>query len=99
MAIGELLEVRCCCSPNKLLGWIRLPPNVPANAGRRFKVAMRPERLGLDPIEYLDLEVAKLRLPAEDYYETGKTYQILAVKDNGATIQQLRRCGAFKETP
>lgn len=65
----------------------------------KFKVALRPERYGLQGVEMLELEIAWLgTLDKAELKETPRhIMRKLCVKDNGATLEQLRRCALFVE--
>src|SRR5687768_10097805 len=65
----ELIEVRCCCSPLKLLGWLPLPQSADGVPGETVTFRVQPahyERIGallLDP-ENADEVLALQRVPA-----------------------------------
>ena len=86
-------EVRCCCQPNKLLGWL----DVREDADHiMFMISPEPKRVPrmIDhtqetmQVERVVLDVARLRRPEGD---------IIAIKDNGLSIDKLRRIPGFIE--
>lgn len=96
-----LCEVRCCCEPGKLLGYVQLPEE-PA-VGTRKRLVLRPQLLpawevptitGAHPmagptIEYLELPYEKLALNG---------WLILrAFKSNDTPLETLRRLQGWHE--
>jgi len=92
------LEVRCCCQPNKLLGWLyadadrdvvlsRLvsPSPVPLMTDANSRVPIVPERC-----HQITMEIATIAL--------GEGFQpYRAIKAEGVPIETLRRIPGFIE--
>lgn len=99
------LEVRCCCQPQKLLGWIdvpdrqvvmgqalRLPYRRPIYEGISPTAAMPPRMTSAadEVVTHLQLYVGRIASP-----ERPRGY--LAVKAEGVPIETLRQIVGFKE--
>lgn len=95
--IGTIrLEVRCCCDPSKLLGYLQVPARL-AYTGAKIGIPVLEGLLleaGQEPrAQYgrIDLEVG--RVCAEG--ERGEGH--LAVKSNDTSIEALRKIPGFEE--
>lgn len=101
MERATMVEVRCCCNPGKLLGHMRLPESTASRPGI-LNVPLKsdvPFRMDGGRMTFLELELAWLGEPAGDAARPSLLNRKLCVKDNGATIEQLRRVGCFVENP
>ena len=82
------LEVRCCCQPEKLLGWIEV-----ANPNAKRVVLTKPFRFKLERVGILDSspitrkDEPPLELPIQRIWMDGEAYY--AVKAEGYTAEQL----------
>jgi hypothetical protein len=84
------LEVRCCCQPQKLLGWLEVPD---PNARRvMFRLSAR---FGYcdpgSPPSVVQFDIATI------HFADGRHYR--AVKAEGAPLELLRRIRSFREAP
>ena len=83
------MEVRCCCQPQKLLGWFecfREPQGNSVNLVRTQRWGYR-ETFG-------DVVVGNVTLPIEVIqHEDGRKYR--AIKAEGMTIDELREIQGF----
>lgn len=77
------LEVRCCCDPNRLLGWLPVPDHV-AESGKHV---LFPVRGG----EILDLPIGVVFSPAWGYRTT--------INSNETPLEVLRDIPGFVENP
>lgn len=84
-----VLEVRCCCQPRKVLGWLEVPEHR-AQAGERASFPLtatwRPGRVLLPE---------SVTLPVATVMEYGHAWP--ALKAEGVTIERLRRIQGFRE--
>lgn len=81
-APAHLIEVRCCCQPQKLLGWM---PKVSGPVITLLgKVKM--SRYGIEQVTYA-LPVVRITHSLGDSY--------LAIKAEGMTIEQLKKYPFF----
>lgn len=81
-----ILEVRCCCTPKKLLGWL------PVSDRKCFRGAV----LKYVPFEDATAEVSHcITLSVERIHVEGRSY--LAVKSDDTPIETLRLIPSFKE--
>lgn len=82
------LEIRCCCQPRKILGWI----NAPGVYHSGQMLALPLQRVSfMEETEFIDV----LRLPVA-IIRTG-TEEHLALKAEGTPVETLRRCSGFIE--
>lgn len=85
-------EVRCCCTPQKLLGWLEAPEGV-----REWNWPLS-EPMPWNRITQLDqmtLPVNRISLPIAPIFINGRQY--LAVKAEGVEIETLRNVVGFIE--
>lgn len=90
------VEVRCCCTPKKLLGWIDIsrPPRMgevwafPTN----LPIGYRPNYMSEDKIE-----VISLQLEGYNSIENKKLIRGIAFKSEETPIETLRRITGFRE--
>jgi hypothetical protein len=83
------LEVRCCCQPRKVLGWLEVPEHqVREGNSVRFTIppTWRPERV---------LLADTIALPVATITEYGRDW--LAFKAEGAPVERLRKLPGFME--
>jgi len=98
------LEVRCCCQPQKLLGWLPAPDDVQIGQVIRFQV--RPARWVFarkssvpdatpqyEPVDTIALPVASLGAG----YLNGEPITRLAFKSEETPIERLRLIPGFAE--
>lgn len=92
------LEVRCCCQPQKLLGWIDVPDHQVV-MGQALRLPYRRPICGIPPrmtsaadevVTHLQLYVGRIASP-----ERPRGY--LAVKAEGVPIETLRQIVGFQE--
>lgn len=96
---GVRLEVRCCCQPQKLLGWLTVP-----DARRKsvaFRLSQRVYRLvGHRLVGHAaSIEPRTVVLPIEqiNYEVAGVEVSYRAIKAEGAPLELLRRIPQFEE--
>jgi hypothetical protein len=90
-----MIEVRCCCQPQKLLGWllIRQPIRVstirfPLMSGHRY--LDKKTGYSCPVFDALDLDVARIVTPRDPV-------GYLVLKADGVPIETLRRLRGFEE--
>lgn len=92
------LEVRCCCQPTKLLGYLPLPPGVEPAAGKTVRFCWNVRNAG----EWVAFGLVtptvlhEIRLPIERI-ENGTGYAWLAFKSEETSIETLRQIPGFLE--
>lgn len=81
------LEVRCCCQPRRLLGWLEVPdPNAPCVRLLRVSSRVHDEaRLS----GFIELPIETLNAPGREPWR--------AVKAEGLTVEDLRGVFGFEE--
>lgn len=83
------LEVRCCCQPQKLRGWLDVPEHAVKNGGVAVFPLRTPPNARWDaPFETVRLEVARMVKGTKDW---------LAVKSEDLPLETLRRIHGFVE--
>lgn len=93
------LEVRCCCDPGKLLGYLELDDRLVYPGSRlRFAIHRMPLVFGRPLREQVTGETVELEV---DWHGTFLDELLdemqLAVKSNDTPIGQLRRVPGFRE--
>lgn len=93
------VEVRCCCRPKKLLGWLEVDAAMVV-AGRKINFAVERQALefGKPAAHQLGAGVSRITLdvaPIVDY--ASADYPHLALKSNDTPIEVLRRVVGFVE--
>lgn len=90
------LEVRCCCKPKKLLGWLSLPllSEIHMTVGMKFIFhigggSLEPE----DPLSFPDM----VELTLDLFQPSGFGQSYYALKDNNVPIERLRLIHGFEE--
>jgi hypothetical protein len=97
------LEIRCCCMPRKLLGWVDVPEHL-ARAGEVVRFPLREPLLLVVPPPGFHLR-ARTRTPLylplliERYRENEAGPLRLAVKSHEHPIELLRRIPTFTANP
>jgi hypothetical protein len=101
------VEVRCCCDPGKLLGWVELAGRAQIKEGDVLSLALLPERdmtpymeaalYGSIHHEVLRLTVAFWQGEAHDFGKAWEREAGLALKSNDTPIETLRRIAGFQE--
>jgi hypothetical protein len=97
------LEIRCCCVPRKLLGWVDVPEHL-ARAGEVVRFHLREPVLLLAPPagHYLRVPAKApqyLALQIDRYRESEAGSLRLAVKSHEHPIELLRRIPTFTANP
>jgi hypothetical protein len=87
------VEVRCCCEPNKIIGWLRMP-NPPTRPGTVPVLLRSPDVLASDLPHMVELEAAWLW---GAFDRTGDQTRRIAFKDNHMPIETLRLLPGFEE--
>lgn len=85
----ETLEVRCCCVPEKLLGWMA---NIPVNA-KNIRLAFAPPVMTIGNEEWVFGASMDVDLPIEKVEVDGKKYR--AIKAEGLEKKDLIRFPGF----
>jgi hypothetical protein len=91
------IEVRCCCDPEKILGWVPAPDDVRRGDIIQFVVSPRRWRqawIGATPsFEPLDT----ISLPAEEIrtYVNGEPVVSIALKSEETSLERLRLIRGF----
>lgn len=87
-------EVRCCCTPTKLLGWLEWPDE--SRIEMRFQLCDSILSAVIGPRYPIASAVEEIRLVLDYYWpKAGKGY--MAVKAEGVPLETLRRIPSFKE--
>lgn len=94
------LEVRCCCQPKKLLGYLPVDPQLAIRGARiRFAIpATFPysrSRLGDGDVKTTPQEV--IVLPVESFQSSNPDERHLALKSEETPIETMRRIPGFVE--
>lgn len=101
-----LVEVRCCCQPVKLLGWINLPLETVMRRGSVSFVALEeaPRVFGMSRDERCATQV--ISLPFADYINDfrhrdkhGRPVAHPALKSNDYPLETLRKIPGFVPHP
>lgn len=98
--MAKLLEVRCCCSPQKLLGWLPVDDSVRPGAVVRYCYRTRTEGRWAcrDPLSVSDAPmVHTIPLVIGEIYINGDHW--LALKAEGVPLEILRLIPGFQEDP
>jgi len=92
------IEVRCCCQPQKLLGWLPVPDGV--KPGQMIKFTVTPARWVLESFEsepaHLPADVIALPVATFSY---GFDHRSLALKSEETPLERLRLIPGFVEAP
>jgi hypothetical protein len=86
------LEVRCCCEPMKLLGWLPLPPGVDVVASKQVAFAVGPY--------FLHLEIAEWEHTEARCGEFGELTRIeggFAFRSDDTSVEVLRHIAGWIE--
>jgi len=85
------LEVRCCCNPGKLLGWL----DVPDTTSPTFRFFLQPPPVPRGSLTNC-FRIEEVVLEIAYFYQKG-VGERKAFKDNGLSIETLRRIPGFIE--
>lgn len=88
------LEVRSCCQPQKLLGWLEAPDDAHVGMVRLFPVYPLGRIVGNGESLYLDI----VTLPIAAFYSPAEGER-LAYKSEETPLEQLRLIPGFIEAP
>lgn len=90
-------EVRCCCRPEKLLGWLPAPEGARECRWAIVDESIRNVVIGpREAVAAIAVPVRQLRLPIMRVTPfSGASYD--AIKAEGVTIEELRQLHGFKE--
>jgi hypothetical protein len=89
------LEVRCCCTPLKLLGWLEWPDD-----GRRSMRFLLLRTMAEFEWDNDQVKIDAIELEVSSYYSVygrAAPTSYKAVKDEGLPIEVLRRVPGFTE--
>ena len=86
------MEVRCCCTPRKLLGWLDVKEGL--RPGDVANFMLMEKRLTLEGDTSGKFEV--VQLPIQRIAEGSKSW--LALKSEETPIEKLRKIPGFKES-
>lgn len=98
------LEVRCCCQPQKLLGYMEVDEKLVRRGG--VVIFERRERIPfvMDPRTIITSlptpnRLERLRLPIEEFVDRSVAPEArhLALKAEGLSLEDLRRWSQFRE--
>lgn len=103
----RVLEVRCCCDPGKLLGWLAIPTDL-ARPGvvlkymlpfdrQAWQASLRDGTFESWPTFESTREVVTLTV--DEWIPTMFSGAELAVRSNDTPIEKLRRVTTFLEVP
>lgn len=81
-------EIRCCCQPTKLLGWIDVPKETKC---LRFAISTGLTK----PTDEATLKIEHIILPLADIFNNGQCYK--AFKSEETPIETLRMIPGFVE--
>jgi hypothetical protein len=91
------IEVRCCCQPQKLLGWLPVDPKDVRRGAvinftiiRSFANFLSDETVAVTP-------PARVALPVEDFHPGGLARYYPALKSEETPIEVLRKIPGFEE--
>lgn len=91
------IEVRCCCSPKKLLGWVHLPQGA---WDRRICLPMRataPAQFDRHLSGFAPEEVGQVTLSFARLDPGNGDESYLCLKAEGLSIETLRKLACFEE--
>lgn len=89
------IEVRCCCQPQKLLGWLPVPDGVGAGDTVHFVVSRPRWRLASREAEPVFEMADVITLPVAILDENGRSS--LALKSEETPVERLRQIPGFVE--
>lgn len=88
------MEVRCCCNPNVLIGWLPVP--IPYNIGPL--TFLIPPVLPASPLTHLDPEIQNGKTVTLHIGKLiDRTQAIYALNSNDTPIETLRQIPGFIE--
>lgn len=84
------LEVRCCCQPRRLLGWVEVPdPNAPRVRLLRLNPLITAGPLTTELSQVIELPIETMDAPGRRPWR--------AVKAEGLRVEDLRTVFGFTE--
>ncbi len=104
-----ILEVRCCCRPEKLLGWLPVSDDVDVKEGVAVTFIIRPAHVRLldsavfgpldGPlgVEHVPAEGVTLAIATYSAAPSGEWEYRLAFKSEDTPLETLRRIPGFHE--
>jgi hypothetical protein len=98
--LGEFLEIRCCCEPAKLLGWIRVPDLERWRREGAVTFLLQPERGDrlADQVEAIFAPRTTLRLELATWSDSRRGIRDrLAFRSDDTPLETLRRIPGFIE--
>jgi len=96
------LEVRCCCQPRKLLGWLPVPIGVQPGPGVEVMFTVEQPRVELEGLRFDErvrvrhIPGRRVTLPMAEWRE-GSEPRRLAFKSEETPVEDLRRIPGFSE--
>ena len=88
------MEVRCCCKPQRLLGWLKVPDT--ARRGTIIHFTVWPSARA--EVNQASFEVKQISLPVDTYaYAENSYHERLALRSEDTPIETLRLIPGFKE--
>lgn len=90
------LEVRCCCEPGKLLGYLPVHENVKEREAIRYSY-LDLEYVSESETTKTNATVHHVNLTVARFYDKQNDIEYLAIKDNGVSIEILRKISGFEE--
>ena len=93
------IEVRCCCQPQKLLGWLPRPANVRVGTAFIFVVAEPFERVlkGFDVSRPETVKTVHVYLPVTLFQPGDGAEPYPALKSEETPLETLRQVRGFRE--
>lgn len=97
----KTLEVRCCCIPKKLLGWLDVPDHIKDGDNIQFSILPQLPPTGLFGLDKPDsVSFQQVTLTASEYWEKldeNNSRGYLALKSNETPLENLRTLSGFRE--
>lgn len=91
------IEVRCCCQPQKLLGWLPRPPNVRVGTAFIFRVAEPYDRTLKGYDDPKTFRTTSVYLPVALFEPGGGAEPYPALKSEETPLETLRQIRGFRE--
>jgi hypothetical protein len=85
----KMMEVRCCCAPKKLLGYLPVPDDTTVGQARTFPFKR--------PVTIQECAVEKTRVTLLVWWFEDRGDRHLALRGEGLTLEQLRNVVGFEE--
>ena len=94
----RMMAVRCCCQPQKVLGYLPVPTRIEAGHVVRYaKCGDRVpfvEELRGKKVATVDLRVQEIRMPGRYGFDTE-----LALKGEGMVVEDVENLAGYKDHP